>query len=275
MNFGAQANGIANDAPAIQSAIDACTQAGGGKVIVPAGNYLCAAIELKSNVELHLENGAAIIASHDEALYEAQQGLACLIGAKHAHDVALTGLGKIDGRGRLVNYNDHADHGFEECPLAFRGFRPRTTLFEDIENLTVQGVTFCDSALWTLHMAGCRNVICDSIKILNDDRAANNDGIDPDCCQGVVIKNCIVFTGDDAIVVKTSKQMAPFMAPVKTSPLPDACCIRAILRCKSARKPGRISAISFFRTALRMTAPEFLAYGRATARRLSGFAPTT
>lgn len=213
MNFGAQANGIANDAPAIQSAIDACTQAGGGKVIVPAGNYLCAAIELKSNVELHLENGAAIIASHDEALYEAQQGLACLIGAKHAHDVALTGLGKIDGRGRLVNYNDHADHGFEECPLAFRGFRPRTTLFEDIENLTVQGVTFCDSALWTLHMAGCRNVICDSIKILNDDRAANNDGIDPDCCQGVVIKNCIVFTGDDAIVVKTSKQMAPIYGP--------------------------------------------------------------
>lgn len=213
LQYGACADGVTNDAPAIQRAIDSCTQNGGGRVVVPAGNYLCASIEIKSNVELHLENGAVIIASHDESLYDTTNGFPCLIGAKHAHDVALTGYGRIDGQGRLVNYNDHADNGFEECPLAFKGFRPRTTLFEDVEKLTVRDVTFYDSALWTLHMAGCRHVVCDSIKILNDDRAANNDGIDPDCCQNVVITGCNVFTGDDAIVIKTSKDMALLYGP--------------------------------------------------------------
>jgi len=218
LDFGAVADGQTNCAPAIQRAIDACHENGGGRVVVPAGDYMSASIQLKSNVELHLENGATLISSHDENQFVMKDdsgqvnyaaNMACLIGAKHAKNVALTGLGKIDGRGRLVNYNDHADNGFEECPLAFKGFRPRTTLFEDIDQLTVRDVTFYDSALWTLHMAGCRHVLCENIKILNDDRAANNDGIDPDCCQDVVIKGCIVYTGDDAIVIKSSKAMAP------------------------------------------------------------------
>ena len=84
----------------------------------------------------------------------------------------------------------------------------RDRYFEDVENLTVQGITFRDAAFWTLHMAGCRHVLVDGIRILNDQRGANNDGIDPDTCQDVVISNCIIKSGDDAIVVKNSVPMA-------------------------------------------------------------------
>ena len=71
-------------------------------------------------------------------------------------------------------------------------------LLEDITDLTIRDVTLRDAAFWTLHMAGCRRVRIRDIRILNDDRGANNDGIDPDCCRNVVIVNCIVSTGDDA-----------------------------------------------------------------------------
>ena len=229
LNYGAIADGVTVNTQAIQKAIDECAANGGGRVIVPAGDFMTASIVLKSNVDLHLEVGSTLISSHNRADYPGvnedmdndSNELPCLIGAKHAHDVAITGFGKIDGRGRLINYNDHADNGFEECPLAFKGFRPRTSLLEDIDRLTVRDVTFYDSAYWTLHMAGCRNVVCENIKILNEDRGANNDGIDPDCCQNVVIKGCIIDTGDDAIVLKTSKTMAKLYGPCENITITD------------------------------------------------------
>ena len=84
--------------------------------------------------------------------------------------------------------------------LFCEAFRPRMMLFEAVENFTVRDVTLQDAAFWTLHMAGCRHVRIQNIMILNDDRGANNDGIDPDCCRDVVISNCIVRTGDGSLV---------------------------------------------------------------------------
>lgn len=101
-------------------------------------------------------------------------------------------------------------------------------LFEDVENFTVRDVTLKDAAFWTLHMAGCQNVRIDGIKILNDDRGANNDGIDPDCCRNVVIANCIVSTGDDAIVANPPAPCRAGMVCVRISPSRTACCIPAI-----------------------------------------------
>lgn len=69
-------------------------------------------------------------------------------------------------------------------------------------------MTFRDAAFWTLHMAGCENVLIHQVRIFNDERGANNDGIDPDSCKNVVISNCIIKAGDDAIVVKNTAPMA-------------------------------------------------------------------
>jgi len=217
-DFGAIPDGVTNAAPAIQSAIDACNAAGGGKVVVPAGDYFCGSILIKSNVELHLELGCRLIISldpkdiltHPGVLEEKGSGAGFFLGANGAKNIALTGLGVIDGQGDQVMYDDGMDGGFAESPLFFDldVFRPRMTLFVDVENFLVRDVTFKDSSMWTLHLAGCRHVRVDSIKILNNVRGPNTDGIDPDSCQDVVITGCFIKTGDDAIVVKTTQEMS-------------------------------------------------------------------
>ena len=231
-DYGAVADGITNNQQAIQAAIDAAHTAGGGRVTVPAGDYLSGTVVLKSNVTLYLEEGSRLTSSLDPShridLAEqlgtgdadsdsgAMDGLSggCFLFAAHGHDIALEGHGTIYGQGDKVFYDgdpEGSEGGFHERPLDIRpeyAERSRTTYFEDIRNLTVRGVTFRDAAFWTLHMAGCKSVLVDGIRIENDLRAPNNDGIDPDTCQDVIISNCIVRAGDDAIVVKNTAPMA-------------------------------------------------------------------
>ncbi len=220
MDFGAVADGITRSTAAIQAAIDACTASGGGRVTVPAGKYLSGTIQLKSNVDLHLERGAELIASLDPADLPDRMGDfdddnrdtgwegGCFLFARHAEHVTLSGFGRIDGRGREVFYEDDADGGSHESPLKVRGFRPRLSFLEDVRDLTVKDLTFYDAAFWTLHMAGCRDVLIEGIRIENNERGPNNDGIDPDCCQNVIIRGCVIRCADDAIVVKATAPMA-------------------------------------------------------------------
>lgn len=219
-DFGAVADGKTRSTAAIQAAIDACTASGGGRVTVPAGKYLSGTICLKSNVDLHLESGAELIASLDPAdLPDLMGGFeddnrdtgwegGCFLLARHAEHVTLSGFGRIDGRGREVFYEDDADGGSHESPLKVRGFRPRMSFLEDVRDLTVKDLTFYDAAFWTLHMAGCRDVLIDGIRIENNERGPNNDGIDPDCCRNVIIRGCVIRCADDAIVLKATAPMA-------------------------------------------------------------------
>jgi hypothetical protein len=208
-SYGAVGDGTTNDRAAIQKAVDLCSSSGGGRVVIPSGKFLSGTIVLRSDVELHLEQGALLISSLDEKdIIDAGWVGGCFLYALHEKNVAITGRGTIYGQGDRVFFDDDADGGFHECPKNFPAFRPRTTYFEDIDNLTVQGITFKEAAFWTLHLAGCRRVLVEGVRILNDPRGANNDGIDPDSCKDVVIRNCIIETGDDAIVIKNSQAMA-------------------------------------------------------------------
>ena len=224
-DFGAVGDGKTLNTAAIQNAIDTCTSAGGGQVVVPAGRFLSGTICLKSNVELHLESGAELISSLDpHDMPDLMGGFeddnrdtgwegGCFLLAQHAENVTISGFGRIDGRGREVFYEDADDGGSHESPLKVRGFRPRMSFLEDVKNLTVKDVTFFDAAFWTLHMAGCRNVLIDGIRIENNERGPNNDGIDPDCCQDVIIRGCNIRCADDAIVVKTTAPMTKKYGP--------------------------------------------------------------
>ena len=218
-DFGAVGDGKTLNTAAIQKAIDACTSAGGGRVVVPAGKFLSGTICLKSNVELHLESGAELISSLDpNDMPDLMGGFeddnrdtgwegGCFLLARHAENVTISGSGRIDGRGREVFFEDDDDGGSHESPLKVRGYRPRMSFLEDVRNLTVRDVTFYDAAFWTLHMAGCRDVLIDGIRIENNERGPNNDGIDPDSCRNVIIRGCIIACADDAIVVKTTAPM--------------------------------------------------------------------
>ena len=225
LDFGAVPGGEYNCGPAIQQAVDTATANGGGRVVIPAGRFLSGTVLLKSNVELHLESGAVLLSSlNEEDILPFPAGEeddnkdtgwdgGYFLGAKNAQNVTISGMGVIDGQGDKVFADLNEDNGFHECPKAVAAFRPRMMLFEAVENFTVKDVTLKDAAFWTMHMAGCRHVRISNIMILNDDRGANNDGIDPDCCQDVVITGCIVRTGDDAIVVKSTKPMAKRYGP--------------------------------------------------------------
>ncbi len=218
LHYGAVPDGVTKCTKAIQAAIDDCGKLG-GRVVIPAGRYLSGTLVLRSNIDLHLEAGATLISSMDQAdMTDFSRDFeddnedtgwegGCFLLARHAENITISGTGTIDGQGRLTFYDDDSDDGFHECPLNVRGFRPRMSFLEDVHNLTVKDVTFYDAAYWTLHMAGCQDVLIENIRILNEERGPNNDGIDPDCCKNVVIRGCIIRGGDDSVVVKTTAPM--------------------------------------------------------------------
>jgi hypothetical protein len=211
--FGASPDGKDCTA-AIACAIDKAFVAGGGRVIVPPGRWYAGTLELKNNVELHIAAGGELVCILDEKVLKGFDDpemaellpVSFFIGAAGARNVSVTGRGIIYGQGELTMIDDHSDGGFDESPLAFTNFRPKLMLFCNCENLLVRDVTLKEAASWTLHLAGCRHVRIEGISILNNDRGANNDGIDPDSCQDVKIVGCNISTGDDAIVIKTGKE---------------------------------------------------------------------
>ncbi len=219
LDYGAVPDGKTKCTEAIQAAIDACTKTG-GRVVIPSGKFLSGTLRLKSNIDLHLEHGAVLLSSLDEEdcvdyFKDAGEGEevdgwegGCFLFALHEKNIAITGSGMIDGQGRNAFFDDDPEDAEHECPLNVKSFRPRMSYLEDVENLLVSDVTFFDSAFWTLHMAGCRNVRIENIVIDNNKRGPNNDGIDPDCCQNVIIKGCRIKAGDDCLVLKSTAPMA-------------------------------------------------------------------
>lgn len=222
MDFGAAGDGSRNDTAAIQAAIDTCHKNGGGKVVLDGGHtYRAGTLILRSYVELHLEMGAVLKGSDHLEDYNlpnrqaaspellsqptyvnceyAGQPSLFFIYAKDCEYVSITGPGKIDG-------NEEIFYG-TVTPWHIDGsFYPRVPLLflEHIEHLTITQVTLTGSAFWTTHMVGCSDVLIDGIRILNNLRLANCDGIDPDHCKNVRITNCHIECADDCIVFKNT-----------------------------------------------------------------------
>ena len=200
LQYGAKADGISNDGPAIQRAIDACTESGGGTVVVPAGKtFLSGSIMLKSRVNLHLEPGSRVMASLKEEDYANK----ILLESRRAQDISLTGTGCLDGRAR--------DFRWEELPHIYR-CRPwlRMVGFTGCRGVVVRDVTLRDSSFWGMHLTGCENVVVHGVTILNDLKQPNCDGIDPDRCRNVRISDCHIEAGDDCICLKSSPEFADY-----------------------------------------------------------------
>jgi hypothetical protein len=216
-DFGAQGDGLALDTRAIQAAIDACTQAGGGTVFVPAGDYLTGTLLLKDNVDLHLAARARILGSTNLADYpgtgryqeddaaELYEELLdrCLIVARGARNVQISGSGVIDGQGRAFPYGSEGFNFEDEIAAASAQtyIRPNLLNLTGITNLRISGVTFQHSASWCCHIDRCKEVRIEGVHLFN--RAnQNNDGFDLSSCEDVMISNCHVDCGDDAFALK-------------------------------------------------------------------------
>lgn len=207
LDFGASVDTNIVNTTAINKAIEHCYRQGGGRVIVPAGRFKTGTIFLKDNVELRLENGAYLFASENPddfplmppAAYRSlkdEGGWSALIYAEEARNIALTGYGTLDGRGK-------GRKGRVGGVAGDANGRPRNLLFISCRNVRVEGVTMQNSALWNQHYLNCEDVTVDNIRVYNHCNG-NNDGIDIDGCRRFTLSNSIIDSDDDGIVLKST-----------------------------------------------------------------------
>ncbi len=222
-DYGAAGDGKKLDTAAFNNAITACTQAGGGTVYVPPGNYLTGTVELKSHVTLELSAGATILGSENPDDYpstksvwdDARAVMAPLIYAVDAENITITGRGTIDGQGaiwwRRLRLNDprkfppgpQTDDDRAEAKKLSRG---RPHLFRPVrcKDIVLENVNLRNSAEWHVHPMLCENLRIDGITINAPATMAHNtDGINPESCRNVQILNCRIDTGDDCVTLKS------------------------------------------------------------------------
>lgn len=200
--FGAIGDGTAKDTAAFQKALDACASAGGGTVLVPAGDYLIGSLTMGDNTTLRLANQACLVGSPDIADYplikvrfegEFVSGHRALLSADKKENVTITGHGYI--------YGPPLQIGLLRSP---RG--PVLLEFSECTNVTLDGFTTEYQRLWSIHPLLCQNFTAKNLIIRSV--ALNGDGIDVDSCQHVLIDRCDISTGDDAISLKSGRGQA-------------------------------------------------------------------
>jgi polygalacturonase len=228
-DYGATGRKSDNARPALQSAIDACGKAGGGRVYVPPGEYTSGQLHLRSGVRLYVEAGATIYATLDSSQYDDARKAALIYG-EDLRDIALEGAGTLDGQAayewHLNSITDHYilsnQHQMEAAgkPL-LRSFPagfpketvyPRMVLLLRCVDVRIAGLKFLRSRSWTINPYACKRLIIDGVYIYSSQKEAVwADGIDPDGCQDVHISNSTIETGDDAIVFYSTDMWGPVL----------------------------------------------------------------
>ena len=210
-DYGAKGDGTSLDHLAINKAIDAAVAAGGGRVVLPSGTYLCGSIRLKSNVELHITPGATILAApasmkaYDESEVfgapEYQDGghtyfHNSLIWAEGQQNVSITGRGRIDGEGLTKRDTEKAGN----VQGGSIGTGDKAIALKQCRNVTIRDITIFRGGHFAIIITGCEIGTIDNVTI-----DTNRDGIDIDCCKYFTVSNTKVNTpNDDAIVLKSS-----------------------------------------------------------------------
>lgn len=221
---GATEGGQTDSTKAFAGAIKACSDAGGGRVVVPPGKFLTGPIHLCSNIELHLSEGAELIFSdqfdHYLPVVPVRVGgievmnYSPLIYAKDCVNVAVTGKGKLNGNAEKwwewkgKETTDHFKMGSQNVPLKERVFgtveaaiRPNFLVLMNCRNILLEDFTIGSGPNWTIHPVYCENITIRRVTV--DTKGPNNDGIDPDSCRDLLIEHCTFSTGDDCVVLKS------------------------------------------------------------------------
>jgi polygalacturonase len=220
-DFGAIGDGKTLNTGAIQKAIDECFSRGGGTVSVPPGVFLSGTLQLRSNINLHLESGGVLRGSSRLEDYSLNGKLVGLLYTQEAKNVAITGLGTIDGNGdsfmdldkakkidsagsawtRQKEHFREVNQGVGDGPSVPKDRPFQMIIFSDCRNVTLRDVLITDSPFWTVHCADCDGVIVSGIRIWCNLLVPNNDGIDFTSCSNVQMSDCDIRTGDDCIVL--------------------------------------------------------------------------
>lgn len=238
-DFGGVGDGLTLNTEAFSKAISALTKQGGGRLDVPAGVWLTGPIQLKDNIELHLEKNAIVYFSPDKQLFVDKDGKSkrvdpCIKASKRKN-IAITGQGIIDGNGaqwRPVKRSKVSDTEWKqfaeiggvekqngslwypwdskagyaniaETPEKQEGMRNDLIRFTNCENVLIEGVTVQNSPRFHVHPVNCRNVIIDGVTVRCPWNAQNGDAIDLSDCHQALIVNSTVDAGDDGLCMKS------------------------------------------------------------------------
>lgn len=203
-DYGAVSDTTYLSTKAIQNAIDACSEAGGGRVVVPTGNFKTGSIQLRSNVHLYLEEGATLYGStaiddyipFTSSYVSLRTGIPTiqLIYADSVENVSITGFGTIDGRGKAFPKLSWNDEGIT---------RPHLLRIIRGKDIKVEGITLKNSGCWMQHYLACDRLRIDGITVFNRNNY-NNDALDLDGCHDVTVSNMIADSDDDAITLKST-----------------------------------------------------------------------
>lgn len=209
--FGAVGDGKNLDHISINKTIDACFNVGGGTVFIPAGNYLCGSIHLKSNINLFIDAGAVIIGAAPEAnAYDAAELFTSkqyqdgghtffhnsLIWGENLKNVSITGRGMINGGGLISRDKEYK--GNPTGGAVTTG--DKAIALKLCTNVLIRDVTIFHGGHFAILATGCDLLTIDNLTI-----DTNRDGIDIDCCTNTLVSNCRVNSpGDDAICPKSS-----------------------------------------------------------------------
>ena len=202
VDFGAVNDTNIVSTKAVQKAIDMCSKKG-GIVRVPIGRFVIGTIKLKSNVELNIEQGGELLGSTLLSDYstdiigsiEAPAFNKCLIYADNSNNVKITGKGTINGRGYKSYFPVEVGKTLGERPMLIR--------FVNCSKIKFSEITLQNSASWCTHLVDCQNIVIQNT-VINSFLSFNNDGFDLDGCKNVLIENCNIYSGDDAICPKST-----------------------------------------------------------------------
>lgn len=216
-DFGARGDGAAKDTAAIQRAIAAAANSGGGEVLLPGGTFLCGSLFLESNVDLHIAAGATLKASPDRADYNAanicpQNWTSEAESNSGAHlllcigktNVTVRGEGRIEGNAPAFLLGPDG----KPWPGGSRGipWRPGQMLyFVESDGVRIEGLTLADAPYWSCFLHGCTRVTVRGLTIRTIRRpfhTHNGDGLDIDCCEDVEVSGCDIDTADDSITLR-------------------------------------------------------------------------
>lgn len=234
LDYGAVSDTTRLSTAAIQAAVDDCASHGGGTVWIPAGNYLSGTVQLRSFVNLHLDAGATLYASRNPKDFRnlaRESGAAdndeaeMLISAVRARDVSVSGTGTLHCRAVRTGFRRAAKTGpvtdsitGREIANAIRygadyrsKFRkvppcPGAISFTDCTNVHIRDIQVVESSFWSVHLQRCERVVVNGIYITsNRHNGVNSDGLDIDGCSHVMVSDCRIDTGDDALCLKTTR----------------------------------------------------------------------
>lgn len=215
-DYGAIADKRTDNAIAIQKTIDACAEAGGGRVIVPPGQeFMSGPFNLKSNIVFEV-NGR-VLARPDEHVYKKSafrdnKGEGTIwMGGENLSNVTICGTGTLDGNG-ISFMGAELEDSYVLKPFNIIDPRPHLLTIVGGQNIRIRDLTIRNSAYWTVHLVGCNDVTIDNITLLNSVKVRNSDGIDLDHSKNVRISNCYIESGDDCICLKNRREYEEFGA---------------------------------------------------------------